>query len=163
MLSAEQLEYAARIGEFWERRVLSTERCDRHDVRYLVDRVYQAFGFSPPSTVTRVDSPVAGIAHVMRLAADHRHLGPHMGKDLRDDLDDQLERMLLDEGSRTLDERIWRALGARARLGQGTELDQPMWRPDRPATRRRRRRPQGRPAGRPLGLLVLLRAERLVG
>ncbi|MFN8054241.1 DUF6745 domain-containing protein [Gordonia sp. (in: high G+C Gram-positive bacteria)] len=128
-LTAGQRDYAGRIGEFWGRRALSTDRCDRADVEYLVERVYRAFGFDPPTTVEWAQSPLDGALRATGLGVGRQHLQHDMRMQLRFDLRD---RFLLASPARgrppaEQDVRVWQALEARVSPTLGFELDRLMW------------------------------------
>ncbi len=128
-LTTAQRDYAGRIGDFWSRRILSTDRCDRADVEYLVERVYRAFDFDPPTTVRWAQSPLEGALRATGLGVGREHLQHDMHMQLRGDLHDRFLFASPMRGRPPAEEdvRVWRALEARLSPALGFELDRLLW------------------------------------
>ena len=101
-----QVDLIAGQAEFWRRRELCTDRCDREDVEFLVARAYQAFGYAEPAVIAWAESPMSGAIRATQLAADHRLLGPSMGPGLYHDLAAQLDQLLGIRVADDLEERV---------------------------------------------------------
>ena len=110
-------------------RALSTDRCDRADVEYLVERVYRAFGFDPPTTVEWAQSPLDGALRATGLGWDGNTSSTICACSCGLTCVTGFCWRLPARGAHRLSKTcgMWRALEARVSPTLGFELDRLMW------------------------------------